>query len=636
MKLTSKPKYGYKAIVTGLIALLVLAALIWTASSGWLNKNSGNPWPTLSAPAFAEVTSTATEELLTLSSTATSTSYLLSSPTPFATPIVASTLSPSPSPSPFTSNWVDEDQNLNVTRFFSDTAEVAQLVFSDEDTLTFPSHLAILDGKLYTLAGGILYECPLPSSTSLPEQLGLTSVMPAGNRVEGLPIKELLDMALGQASELYLLDKSNDLYKYTPDGGWTVDLAASSYPEIPDSHYVALVTYNNRRYLLDIARNQIWRHPPSQDYPPQYFPEVLPWLIQPGDPDVTQGISLAIDGRIFVLTEVGVRRFELGRISPTFEITPTIPQPAGTHLASQLEHPLDIFLTDELPDEIFIADGGGPRVVALDRETGQYRRQFLLYTPQHTDQVQDLAIIQNHIYALSGNYLIKVNITDAPTTRIDLSLDALALPTPGPPIDRDLLAYLQTFIFPIKGAYLPDRLSVFPGARRVYRYGVHEGLDIYSFDQDMEVEIGYPVRAAADGVVVRADLDYQEMSPIEYENLISQTIALHATPEELEDKLRGRQVWIEHKYGVTTRYVHLSRIADGVAVGVPVSKGQVIGYVGVSGTSSGVYGTGQYPHLHFEIRLRDNYLGKGLSLVETRHLWRSVFSSFVKPVSVPD
>jgi murein DD-endopeptidase MepM/ murein hydrolase activator NlpD len=635
MELSPRRKNERVKIVGGLFLLILVVVLIWWVSSGWLGKRPGEQSEALTASAYAEATPAPPEMLLAPSPTA---STILPSPlpaTPYATQVVASTLPVSPSPAPPANNWSEEDQALNVTRFFSDTIEAARLVFPDEHTLTPPSHLAILGEKLYVLAGGSLYQASLPLM-SLPEQIELISAMPADNQVESLPIKELLDIAPGQADGLYLLDKSNDLYKYTPDEGWTVDLAASPYPEIPDPHYVALATYNNRRYLLDIARNQIWRHPPSQDYPPQYFPEVLPWLIQPGDPDVTQGISMAIDGRIFVLTEVGVRRFELGRISPTFEITPTIPQPAATRLSTHLEHPLDIFLTDELPNGIFIADGVAPRVVVLDRETGQYRRQYLFYTPQRVGQIQDLAIIRNYIYVLSGNYLVRVNLANAPTDKMGLSLDTLALPDPVSPIDEELLSYLQTFTFPIKGAYLPDRLSVFPGARRVYRYGVHEGLDIYSFDEDLEIEIGYPVKAAADGVIIRADLNYKEMSVIEYENLISQTVAIHATPEELEDRLRGRQVWIGHEHGVTTRYAHLSEIADGIAVGVPVSKGQVIGYVGVSGTSSGVYGTGQYPHLHFEIRVGDDYLGRGLSLVETRRLWRSVFASFVKPISGSD
>ncbi|MDQ3246811.1 MAG: M23 family metallopeptidase [Pseudomonadota bacterium] len=55
----------------------------------------------------------------------------------------------------------------------------------------------------------------------------------------------------------------------------------------------------------------------------------------------------------------------------------------------------------------------------------------------------------------------------------------------------------------------------------------------------------------------------------------------------------GRQVRLAHGSGLTTTYSHLSSIA--AAPGMPVRQGQVIGYVGSSGLSTG-------PHLHFEVR----------------------------------
>jgi len=56
----------------------------------------------------------------------------------------------------------------------------------------------------------------------------------------------------------------------------------------------------------------------------------------------------------------------------------------------------------------------------------------------------------------------------------------------------------------------------------------------------------------------------------------------------------GRQVRIAHAGGILTSYSHMSAIAT--ASGAPVRQGQVIGYVGSSGLSTG-------PHLHFEVRI---------------------------------
>lgn len=63
----------------------------------------------------------------------------------------------------------------------------------------------------------------------------------------------------------------------------------------------------------------------------------------------------------------------------------------------------------------------------------------------------------------------------------------------------------------------------------------------------------------------------------------------------------GRQVVIEHPGGYTTYYSHLSRFARGVRRGARVRKGQVIGYVGTSGLSTG-------PHLDFRVKYRGRFV----------------------------
>lgn len=59
----------------------------------------------------------------------------------------------------------------------------------------------------------------------------------------------------------------------------------------------------------------------------------------------------------------------------------------------------------------------------------------------------------------------------------------------------------------------------------------------------------------------------------------------------------GRMVEIDHGYGITTRYAHLSSIA--VNDGDSIEKGAVIGHVGTTGRSTG-------PHLHYEVRIDDD------------------------------
>ncbi|MGH6787083.1 MAG: M23 family metallopeptidase [Novosphingobium sp.] len=87
----------------------------------------------------------------------------------------------------------------------------------------------------------------------------------------------------------------------------------------------------------------------------------------------------------------------------------------------------------------------------------------------------------------------------------------------------------------------------------------HKGIDLAS-------PTGTPIRATADGTVSRADW---------YSSY-------------------GLYVSLEHGGDIETRYGHMSRL--NVAAGQTVKKGEIIGYVGSTGRSTG-------PHLHYEVRI---------------------------------
>ncbi|HWP58691.1 MAG TPA: peptidoglycan DD-metalloendopeptidase family protein [Candidatus Acidoferrales bacterium] len=63
----------------------------------------------------------------------------------------------------------------------------------------------------------------------------------------------------------------------------------------------------------------------------------------------------------------------------------------------------------------------------------------------------------------------------------------------------------------------------------------------------------------------------------------------------------GRLIEIEHDSTYTSRYAHLQSFAKGIVKGATVRKGQVIGYVGSSGLTTG-------PHLHFELYKNQSYV----------------------------
>ncbi len=100
--------------------------------------------------------------------------------------------------------------------------------------------------------------------------------------------------------------------------------------------------------------------------------------------------------------------------------------------------------------------------------------------------------------------------------------------------------------------------SVRPSSRSLF---MHEGVDLVA-------PSGTPVVAAADGLVVGA----------------------------APNGRYGNWIRIEHGDKLATVYGHLSAFARGVQPGMMVSRGDVIGYVGSTGRSTGA-------HLHFELQV---------------------------------
>lgn len=92
------------------------------------------------------------------------------------------------------------------------------------------------------------------------------------------------------------------------------------------------------------------------------------------------------------------------------------------------------------------------------------------------------------------------------------------------------------------------------------RYRAHHGVDYAA-------PVGTPVKSIGDGVVIAKA--YQSGSG-------------------------GNYVKVKHNSVYTTTYMHLSKFASGLAVGKSVRQGEVIGYVGSSGLSTG-------PHLDFRV-----------------------------------
>nr|WP_255701411.1 M23 family metallopeptidase [Afifella sp. H1R] len=98
------------------------------------------------------------------------------------------------------------------------------------------------------------------------------------------------------------------------------------------------------------------------------------------------------------------------------------------------------------------------------------------------------------------------------------------------------------------------------------RYKLHSGVD-------WAAPRGSPIIAAGDGIIERASWF----------------------------STYGRRVEIKHANGYVSTYNHMSGIAKGIKVGMRVHQGQIIGYIGSTGLSTG-------PHLHFEVLVNGRFV----------------------------
>jgi murein DD-endopeptidase MepM/ murein hydrolase activator NlpD len=126
----------------------------------------------------------------------------------------------------------------------------------------------------------------------------------------------------------------------------------------------------------------------------------------------------------------------------------------------------------------------------------------------------------------------------------------------GSSLDRSMMPS----IWPVRGEITSGfgvRMDPLSGDEGV----LHSGIDI-------SAPYGSQVQATADGIVLQAE------------------------PETGY----GREILIDHGNGIITKYGHLSRIW--VVVGQEVTRGQIIGAVGMTGKATG-------PHLHYEVHIHE-------------------------------
>lgn len=478
-----------------------------------------------------------------------------------------------------TFTWLDEG-SLDVWRFAP-------------NSLVHPLALTVAQDTAYILDSGRVLALNL--SAPAPLQLLLAPAAQVGD----VRVLEPLDLAAA-GDDLIALDRAGDLYRYAADAAvWQLARYDRPVTDTSSDYFVALAADAAASYLLENSYQYISRYQPDGAESAWLIPEA-------------HHVDLAVyEGAVYLLAQN-----EEDHAGTLLRYQLNGPEPALSRAFRPnvtLQRPRQVVAT---ATAVYVLDQAGHRLLALDPTQGRLqaifqRRDRQPITAIWVDAVGEQLILagQDRLWFYSA----------APGGGSRLSLDVPAGSTWDSRLhDPAFLGQMAGWLIPIGGSDLPMRDLQMPGAPRHYRLGIHEGVDFYW-------QPGTPVRAAADGRVIRALVDYVPASPAALAAWRAESQQSGYTSAAALDGYRGRQVWIQHDNGLVTRYAHLSQIAPGIKAGVTVARGQLIGAVGNSGSPASINSPSEDAHLHFEVWLDDQFLGQFLRPVEIRDWLERIF-----------
>jgi murein DD-endopeptidase MepM/ murein hydrolase activator NlpD len=222
---------------------------------------------------------------------------------------------------------------------------------------------------------------------------------------------------------------------------------------------------------------------------------------------------------------------------------------------------------------------GNYNALRHDQETlkKQYRQlqSTVNDTNQRLDSLQSLATEVAMTYGVLRYHPAAFDQTDSPVTAEDMfdrsveqytflkrNAAVIAVSSGGMHLMPAMSFADSTYtpsIWPVMGHITDgfgERLDPFSGEG-----AFHTGVDVAT-------DYGAPVHATADGIVT--------------------IVENHAG--------YGRLVVVDHGFGITTWYAHLSSFS--AIAGARIKRGEVVGYTGISGRSTG-------PHVHYEVRVNN-------------------------------
>ena len=183
---------------------------------------------------------------------------------------------------------------------------------------------------------------------------------------------------------------------------------------------------------------------------------------------------------------------------------------------------------------------------------------FITYFYEDYKDYKELGSVTDESEDLSFSFLVK---TFTSLSKIKKEVPLVILHDLG--FDPNWVDSLK-LVLPCEGVKVPKRTMRLPNAPRDYRNGIHRGIDFFA-------NWGTPVRAVADGIVIRSDLHYKEVPADFREEMLEASSKVGNTPSDIFNSiLLGKAIFLDHGFNlipgfrVITIYAHLSHIKENI------------------------------------------------------------------------
>jgi hypothetical protein len=205
----------------------------------------------------------------------------------------------------------------------------------------------------------------------------------------------VIDFAGEQGSQLIAVDKK--AFVLAEKGIYTVNfLQKSADLKIEKDEawqeIVGLGAFAGNLYLLDKGAGNIWRYLATEEG----FSARKSWFVST-PPDLSQSVSLAIDGAIWVLRKEGIGKFNLGK-EESFVLN---------RLPESFLEPAKIFTSVEA-ENLYVLDKGRGKIYVIAKN-GDFKA---VYAWEGFKNAQDLAAVEGlkKLFVLSGTKIYTIDL----------------------------------------------------------------------------------------------------------------------------------------------------------------------------------------------------------------------------------